>query len=162
MPTEPQDMSWKQLIKNWIVTFVSGLVKKPNNVLIFIIALFGLYIGNKADDKASNADGKATVAVSVAGEAKKEAGNKDLEQASYETLAATIAELQDKIDSVDERLTKLQNAPPAQVSTAIRVYTQPTAVSPASAAPPPPAPPVIEPPLPPPPSWNEVILKSNK
>jgi uncharacterized protein YlxW (UPF0749 family) len=162
MPTESQDKSWGQLIKEWVVTFFSGLVKKPNNILIFIIALIGCIQSFHAKDKADAAQGKADSAASTAVVAKDKAENKDLEQASYETLAATIAELQAKVDSVDERLTKLQSIPLPSATAAVRIYTAPSVSATSSAAPPAPTVAIIEPPSPPPPSWDEVKLKSNK
>lgn len=153
---DPATMTWTQLIKRWM----SIVIKKLDSVLIFIIALLGLFTSQEAKDKADTAYGKASSAKSVAVEAKKEAENKDLEQASYETLAATIADLQVKVDSVDERLTKLQNAPPA-TATAVRTHPTPSVSATASAAPIPTVA-VIEPPSPPPPSWDEVKLKSNE
>jgi hypothetical protein len=160
----PTQNTWGQLIKEWISNFLTALSKKPNIILLYLL-LIGSWVSNiKTCNKIDTTNSKATGAAQLAGEAKKVAENKDLEQASYEALVKSIEDLQTENDAVKERLALLRDhvqslptqSPPVRVFTPTGVASAPVT---ASARPLPiPSSIVDEPAPPPPPPWE--TLKS--
>lgn len=149
MPDQITDKTWRLFFKELIMNFLTAVFKQPIFIILFIVAVTpGIKACFKVDDvegKANAAEGKAAAAVSAADEAVKQAGNKDLEQASYEVLSNAIGDLQDQTDAMRACLA-VEVTPPPVVPVAIR--PRPVPVLPTTSAT---IAPSVEPPAPPPP-----------